>query len=57
MERRKQMEEDEQQHSLSKKKESNELEKSETKDTVVIDLDDEDLFYSPTRTNTSKNWF
>ena len=38
------MEEDEQQHSLSKKKESNELEKSETNDTVVIDLDDEDLF-------------
>ena len=51
------MEEDEQQRSLYKKKESNELEKSETNDTVVIDLDDENLFYSPTRTNNSKNWF
>ena len=44
MEGRKQMEEDQQQHSLSKEKESNERQKSETNDTVVLDSDDEDLF-------------
>ena len=55
MEGRKQMEEDQQQHSLSKENKSNELQKSELNGTVVLDSEDEDLFQSPTRTNNGKN--
>lgn len=37
-------------------KESNELQISETNDTVSLDSDD-DFNNSPTRTHSSKNWF
>ena len=57
MKERKEMKTDQQQQSLFEEKESNDLQKSETNDTVVLDSDAEDFFDSPTRTDNSKNGF
>ena len=57
MKERKQMKEDHQQQSLFKEKESNDVQKSETNDTVVLDSNAEDFFDSLTRTDNSKNGF